>query len=78
MVATGILAACQAIDLREGEGFKLGAGTQAAYDRVRETNKFIAYDKDIEMFKELEKITKLVEDGDILDAVEDKVKLAYF
>ena len=28
--------------------------------------------------KELEKITKLVEDGDILDAVEDKVKLAYF
>ena len=78
VVATEILAACQAIDLREGEGFKLGAGTQAAYDRVRETNKFIAYDKDIEMFKELEKITKLVEDGDILDAVEDKVKLAYF
>lgn len=78
VVATEILAACQAIDLREGEGFKLGAGTQAAYDAVRKTNDFIAYDKDIEMFKELEKITKLVQDGGILDAVEDKVDLKFF
>lgn len=78
VVATEILAACQAIDLREGEGFKLGAGTQAAYDAVRKTNDFIAYDKDIEMFKELEKITNLVQEGGILDAVEDKVDLKFF
>ena len=78
VVATEILAACQAIDLREGEGFKLGAGTQAAYDAVRKSNDFIAYDKDIEMFKELEKITNLVQEGGILDAVEDKVDLKFF
>ena len=45
-------------------------GTQAAYDTVRKTNAFIAYDKDIEMFKELEKITDVVKRGDILEAVE--------
>ena len=56
VIATEILAACQAIDLRAGEGFKLGDGTQAAYDTVRKTNAFIAYDKDIEMFKELERL----------------------
>ena len=54
VVATEILAACQAIDLREDSG-QLGVGTAAAYKAVRESNKFIDYDKDIEMFKELEK-----------------------
>ena len=51
---------------------------QAAYDAVRKSNDFIAYDKDIEMFKELEKITNLVQEGGILDAVEDKVDLKFF
>ena len=78
VIATEILAACQAIDLRAGEGFKLGDGTQAAYDTVRKTNAFIAYDKDIEMFKELEKITDVVKRGDILEAVEDKADLKFF
>ena len=64
--------------LRAGEGFKLGDGTQAAYDTVRKTNAFIAYDKDIEMFKELEKITDVVKRGDILEAVEDKADLKFF
>lgn len=78
VIATELLAACQAIDLREGEGFKLGKGTQAAYDRIRESNAFIAYDKDIQIFDELEKITNLVADGGILEAVEDKVDLKDF
>jgi histidine ammonia-lyase len=78
VIATEILAACQAIDLREGEGFHLGDGTQAAYDAVRKSNKFIEYDKDIEMFDELEKITKVVADGDILEAVEEKADLRFF
>jgi histidine ammonia-lyase len=78
VVATEILAACQAIDLRDGEGFHLGDGTQAAYNAVRKSNKFIEYDKDIQMFDELEKITKTVADGDILEAVEEKVDLKFF
>lgn len=74
VVATEILAACQAIDLRDDE-FTLGVGTAAAYKAVRASNKFIDYDKDIEMFKELEKITAIVADGTLLEAVEAVVPL---
>ena len=74
VVATEILAACQAIDLREDSG-QLGVGTAAAYKAVRESNKFIDYDKDIEMFKELEKVTAIVADGTLLEAVEAVVDL---
>ena len=74
VVSTEILAACQAIDLREECG-QLGVGTAAAYTAVREANKFIDYDKDIEMFKELEKVTAIVADGTLLEAVEAVVDL---
>ena len=72
VVATELLAACQAIDLRE-EQATLGKGTKAAYDAIRKSNAFIDYDKDIEMFKELEKITGILEDGTLLEAVENAV-----
>lgn len=42
---------------------------------MRASNKFIDYDKDIEMFKELEKITAIVADGTLLEAVEEVVTL---
>lgn len=74
VVSTEILAACQAIDLREECG-QLGVGTAVAYKAVREANKFIDYDKDIEMFKELEKVTAIVADGTLLEAVEAVVDL---
>lgn len=74
IVATEIMAAAQAIDFREG-AFKLGAGTQAAYDTVRETIKFIENDKDIEIYDELEKATELLISGKLLKAVEEKVQL---
>ncbi|MGO1580640.1 MAG: histidine ammonia-lyase [Peptoniphilaceae bacterium] len=75
ILATEIMAACQAIDFREDENFKLGKGTQEAYNKVRETLKFIELDKDIEMYDELEKATELLMDGSIVKAVESKVKL---
>lgn len=74
VVATELLAACQAIDLRE-EQATLGKGTKAAYDAIRKSNAFIDYDKDIEMFKELEKITGILEDGTLLEAVENAVTM---
>lgn len=74
VVATEILAACQAIDLLEEKG-QLGKGTAAAYQCVRESNSFIEYDKDIEMFKELEKITAILADGSLLERVEAEVEL---
>lgn len=75
-VATEMLAAVQAIDFRkEMTDGKLGVGTQAAYDAVREKLNFIADDHEVEMYDELEKITALLLDGSLLKAVEEKVSL---
>lgn len=75
VLATEIMAACQAIDFRKDEGFKLGVGTQAAYDLVREYIDFLEDDKDVQLFDELEVATALLEDGSLIDAVEEKVQL---
>ena len=75
VVATEIMAACQAIDFRADEGFKLGVGTQAAYDLVRENIDFLEFDKDVELYDELEIATDLLEDGSLLDVVEAVVQL---
>ncbi|OPJ62383.1 histidine ammonia-lyase [Clostridium oryzae] len=58
VIATELMAACQAIDFREG--YKLGKGTQAAYDTVRAAVDFI--DKDKIMYTELKKVTDLITD----------------
>ena len=78
IVATEILAAVQAIDFRKEmtEG-KLGVGTQAAYDAVRAKLDFIAHDQDIEIYDELEKMTDLLVDDSLLEAVESKVSLDF-
>lgn len=74
VVATEIMAACQAIDFRENE-FKLGKGTQVAYDEVRKHIKFIENDNDTEMYNELETATALLKDGTLLKEVEKAVEL---
>jgi histidine ammonia-lyase len=71
VLATEIMAACQAIDFREG--FTLGAGTKQAYEVVRENVEFI--EKDVIMYVELDKVTNLVKDGSILKRVEQKTKV---
>lgn len=74
VVATEIMAACQAIDFRENE-FKLGKGTQLAYDEVRKHIKFIENDGQTEMYDELEAATALLKNGTLLDAVQKEVEL---
>lgn len=71
VLATELMAACQAIDFREG--LKLGKGTQEAYKAIREKVSFIEEDK--VMYKELEKCEELLINGDIVKAVEAKVTL---
>lgn len=73
VLATEIMAACQAIDFREG--LTLGKGTQVAYDVVRAHIDFIKEDKI--MYKDLEKITELITSEELLRKVEEKVKLVY-
>lgn len=77
VVATEIMAACQAIDFRSDKGFKLGKGTKEAYKVVREAIDFIEFDTNIEMYKELDKATELITSGKILEAVEKVVELEY-
>lgn len=71
VVATEIMAACQAIDFREN--FKLGKGTAVAYKKVRENIKFI--EEDIIMYKELEKCTELISSEELVKSVEEIVKI---
>ena len=73
VVATEIMAACQAIDFREG--LTLGEGTKEAYMEVRKEINFI--EEDLVMYKELDKSTELINNGKLLKAVESKVKLNY-
>ena len=73
VLATELMAACQAIDFREG--FKLGCGTQEAYNIIREEVEFIENDKI--MYKELDKCTELIKSGKLLNNVEQKVRLLF-
>lgn len=74
IVATEMMAACQAIDFIKDHGV-LGKGTQVAYDVFRKYVKFIDLDKDIEMYDELEKATDVLINGELLKAVEEVVDL---
>ena len=71
VLATEILAACQAIDFREG--FTLGIGTKEAYRVVRENVEFM--ERDVVMYIELDKVTNLIKDNSIVECVEQKVKV---
>ncbi len=78
VVATEILAACQAIDIRRDEdpSYKLGKGTQIAYDTVRNYCQILEEDKNVEMYKELDKATRLVTSAEIVQAVEAVVEVS--
>ncbi|MGX6980097.1 histidine ammonia-lyase [Vagococcus elongatus] len=74
VLATEIMAACQALDIR-GYQKGLGKGTQPAYDSFRQFVSFIENDKDIEMYDELNKATEVIINGDLLSAVEQEIDL---
>lgn len=71
VLATELMAACQAIDFRDG--LKLGRGTQEAYNIVRSKVGFVG--EDTVMYKELDKCEELLTSGELLKAVEEKVKV---
>lgn len=73
VLATEILAACQGIDFREN--VTLGKGTKIAYDTVRNAVNFI--DKDVVMYKELDKVLELIVKEAIVNNVEEVVKVTY-
>lgn len=75
VVATEIMAACQALNIQEHQQ-GLGKGSQVAYDTFRKSVSFIENDKDIEIYDELNKATAVLENQDLLHAVEQTVDLS--
>jgi histidine ammonia-lyase len=71
VLATELMAACQAIDFRDG--LKLGKGTREAYKAVRNRVNFI--EKDEIMYKDLDKCEELITSGELLKLVEKKIKV---
>ena len=69
VIAMEILAACQAIDLRNIK--KLGKGTNEAHTLVREIVEF--YDKDRVMYIDIEKVEELIKTNKIVEKVEENV-----
>lgn len=65
VLATELMAACQAVDFRED--FKLGEGTSKAYNAVRKNVEFI--DKDIVMYSELDKVTEMISKGEVVNSI---------
>ena len=75
IVATEIMAACQALDLKP-ENHELGKGTKPAYELIRQKLNFIEFDKDIEIFEELNKASAVVESEEFLATIEKAVDLS--
>lgn len=75
VLATELMAACQAIDFRKEEGLVLGKGTSAAYAVIREKIDFISDDSAIEMYRLLQTMDELIDSRAIVEAVEKKVPL---
>ena len=73
VVATEILAACQAIDFRQE--YTLGKGTKVVYKSVRDVVNFI--ENDVVMYKEIDKVTELLRSGELASKVEEVVKVNY-
>ena len=71
VLATEIMAACQAIDFREG--LNLGKGTKLAYHIVRESVAFI--DQDKIMYKEIDKISDIIKSEKIIKSIEKEIEL---
>jgi histidine ammonia-lyase len=73
VIATELMAACQAIDFRNG--YNLGKGTEVAYKTIRQYIDFIEEDK--VMYKELDKCTELINNNKLLSSVENIIKLKF-
>lgn len=73
VLATELMAACQAIDFRDG--LNLGKGTSVAYKTIREYIDFIEEDK--VMYKELDKCTALIDNETLVKNVERIINIKY-
>lgn len=66
-LAIELLTAAQAIDLRPDGPAKLGRGTRAAYDRIRQQVRFLEWDK--ETAPDIAALAQLIHSGELLQAI---------
>ena len=76
-VASLLLKSCSlpTLDLKP-ENHELGKGTKPAYELIRQKLNFIEFDKDIEIFEELNKASAVVESEEFLATIEKAVDLS--
>jgi histidine ammonia-lyase len=67
ILAIELLTAAQAIDLRPDGPARLGRGTRAAYDTIRQHVHFMEHDR--ELTHDIEKLAEVVRDGEVMEAV---------
>ena len=73
VIAIEFLCAAQAIDLREYGPRRLGDGTRIAHGIIRKMVPF--YDKDREMTPDISALAELIEQEEIITAVEEVLKM---
>lgn len=76
VLATELLAASQSLSFREN--FVLGKGSDYMYKEFRKKVQFIEYDKDIQMYQELDKATEFLENAEIIKNIEKIVGVELF
>ena len=71
IIAIELMTAAQAIDLRPDGPERLGRGTAAAYDAVRETVSFL--DSDRQTTEDIQELNALIMSGNVLESVDDAI-----
>lgn len=71
ILATELLAACQAIDFKEKK--KLGIGSEILYKEFRKRINFINEDKEVLMYEELDKACHFMKDDEIIGKIENAI-----
>ena len=76
VLATELMAACQSLELKED--YKLGKGSNYLFKEFRRSVKFIEYDREIQMYQELDKATEFLFNIEILENIEKLIDSELF
>ena len=76
VLATELMVACQAIDFKKE--FNLSDASKYIYSQFRKEVSFIEFDKDIQMYEELEKATNFIKNNEHIENVESLIDLELF
>ncbi|NLW51879.1 MAG: aromatic amino acid lyase, partial [Tissierellia bacterium] len=76
VLATELMAACQSLAFKDD--FNLGIGSNYLFKEFRRAVSFIEYDKDIQMYQELDKATQFLLNEEIIENIEKLIDAELF